>query len=238
MNYAISLADQVSQMLDQAAFPLLLGGDCSILLGPMLALKRRGVYGLVFIDGHNDFCYPHDPARFPMLAAASLDLALVTGHGPDALTDIQSAKPYVREEHVAVLGYWDELEYADVFDFASFAASRVGRFDVTHVRRQGAAQAAQEALAMLTRQGVDQFWIHLDVDVLDRTVMPAVDSPNKNGLTYGELIDIVRTFIASQRAVGMQLTIFDPDLDPEGRYAAELADAIVAIFHAPAGGDG
>ena len=39
------LADAVGQVLDAGEFPVVLGGDCSILLGPTLALKRRGRYG-------------------------------------------------------------------------------------------------------------------------------------------------------------------------------------------------
>lgn len=47
------LADAIGQVLDTGELPLVLGGDCSILLGAMLALKRRGRYGLLFIDGHH-----------------------------------------------------------------------------------------------------------------------------------------------------------------------------------------
>ena len=41
-------------MLDAGEFPFVLGGDCSILLGTTLAFRRRGRYGLLFIDGHTD----------------------------------------------------------------------------------------------------------------------------------------------------------------------------------------
>jgi arginase len=49
--YSISLADAVAAVLDDGEFPVVLGGDCSILLGTMLALRRRGRYGLLYIDG-------------------------------------------------------------------------------------------------------------------------------------------------------------------------------------------
>ena len=51
------LADAIESVLDAGEFPLVLGGDCSIVLGSMLALKRRGRYGLLFIDGHADWAY-------------------------------------------------------------------------------------------------------------------------------------------------------------------------------------
>jgi arginase len=41
-------------------------------------LKRRGRYGLLFIDGHADF---YQPEVNPNGEAASMDLAFATGHG-------------------------------------------------------------------------------------------------------------------------------------------------------------
>ncbi len=54
-DYAADLADATGEVLDDGDVPLVLGGDCSILLGNLLALRRRGRYGLLFIDGHADF---------------------------------------------------------------------------------------------------------------------------------------------------------------------------------------
>src|SRR6266542_2710393 len=45
-GYSVKLADRLGEVLDAGGFPVLLGGDCSILLGAMLALCRRGRYGL------------------------------------------------------------------------------------------------------------------------------------------------------------------------------------------------
>jgi Arginase family len=46
-EYSRSLADQVEAILDNGEFPVVLGGDCSLLLGAMLALRRRGRYGVL-----------------------------------------------------------------------------------------------------------------------------------------------------------------------------------------------
>ena len=80
-------------MLAAGEFPLVLGGDCSILLGAMLALKRRGRFGLLFIDGHADF---YQPAANPNGEAASMDFAFATGYGPALLTDLEHRGPLVR----------------------------------------------------------------------------------------------------------------------------------------------
>lgn len=52
------LADAVEAVLTAGEFPVVLGGDCTIVLGSMLAFRRRGRYGLLFIDGNADFFQP------------------------------------------------------------------------------------------------------------------------------------------------------------------------------------
>jgi len=54
-DYSRLLADGVEAILDNGEFPVVLGGDCSLLLGATLALRRRGRYGVLYIDGDADF---------------------------------------------------------------------------------------------------------------------------------------------------------------------------------------
>ncbi len=103
-NYSRGLADAVGGCLSRGEFPLVLGGDCSILLGNMLGLRRRGDPALIYIDGHTDFYLPEQSTSG---GAAGMDLAFVTGWGPEALTNIEGLMPYVREERVAALGNRD-----------------------------------------------------------------------------------------------------------------------------------
>src|SRR5919106_6516880 len=103
-DYSSILADAVGPALDQGDFPIVLGGDCSILLGNALALKRRGRYGLLFLDGHADF---YQPEAEPTGEAASMDLAFVTGRGPRLLTDIDGPGPLVYDSDVVIVGHRD-----------------------------------------------------------------------------------------------------------------------------------
>ena len=77
-------------------------------------------------------------------------------------------------------------------------------------------------------EALDGFWVHLDVDILDAAVMPAVDSPDPGGLQHDELRELLRPLLASEKCVGIDIGIFDPDLDPDGKYAVELTDTLVA----------
>ena len=217
-NYSRRLADRLYGYVRMGEFPVVLGGDCSILLGSMLALRRIGRYGLAFMDGHSDF--RHVGNSTGVGAAAGEDLALVTGRGQSDLTDLDGLNPYVRDEDVSVLGIRDYDECRDELVALMIQLAVAG--DI----RRDAEAVAREALIRLESRELNGFWVHLDADVLDPLVMPAVDSPDPNGLTIDEVRWLLRTLLASPRCAGFQLTVYDPDLDPDASCARLLADLV------------
>jgi arginase len=223
-GYTVALADRLVELLQAGTFPLVLGGDCSILLGGMLALRRLGRYGLVSIDGGLDFRHPGNAHLVgPVGSVAGENLAVVTGRGVRQLTDLEGRRPLVAEGDVVAMGHRSLEEFAE-----EVLATPMTLFDVAELRRLGPIEAADRALATLAGRGVEGFWVHVDTDVLDPELMPAVDSPEPGGLTHRELAALLQTLTASELARGLQVTIFDPDLDPDGHLAAELTDTVVA----------
>src|SRR5262245_12409206 len=229
-EYTAQLATRIGALLEKNVFPFVIGGDCSILLGSALALRRRGRYGLCFVDGHNDFSYTRDPKRCGRYTAAGLDLALTTGHEPDALASIDGLKPYMRHEDVAALGVYRDPADEEFFDIDSFYRSGISIFEAEQIRKEGAESTAKKALEIVSRKNLAGFWIHLDADVLNQSVNPAVDSPNPGGITLPQLSGLMRVLLASPHAMGMHVTILDPELDPQAKYAANLVDAIASGF--------
>jgi arginase len=67
----------------------------------------------------------------------------------------------------------------------------------------------------------------VDADVLDDALMPAVDSRVPGGLSYEALVELLRPLLASPRALGVELTIYDPDRDPEGSVGRAFTAALV-----------
>ena len=108
----------------------------------------------------------------------------------------------------------------------SAAASRMHYRDLAALRKAGMAQAAKEALAAIHDGKPRDVFLHVDIDVLDSTIMPAVDSPQPDGLRYDELTALLKALIASGLVTCMEVTIFDPDLDPDGHLARELATVL------------
>jgi arginase len=210
-------------LLGKGHFPLVMGGDCSILLGNMLALRKRRRFGLAFLEGHLDFCNPDNTEAVG--AAADEDLALVTGRGGEDLTNPEDLKPLVREEAVVALGEREnDPETRDVLD------TEISVLDLAAVRKVGTAEAARRAVDRFERNGLDGFLIHLDAEVLDDEVMPAVDSPQPGGLGRKELIVMPKVLLVSRLAAGMEVTIFDPDLNPDGKISSVFADDLVAAL--------
>ncbi|XYH98983.1 arginase family protein [Sorangium sp. So ce1128] len=215
------LADAVGAALDAGEFPVVLGGDCSILLGTTLALKRRGRYGLLFIDGHADF---YQPEVNPNGEAASMDLAFATGHGPQLLTDLEGRGPLVRDEDAVVFGFRDADEQATYGSQPLPPSLRA--FDLATVRRLGVERAARTAVEHLTRDGLEGFFIHVDADSLDDDIMPAVDYRIAGGLSWDELASALQIAIGSARAVGIEITVYNPNLDADGAAGRGLVDTL------------
>jgi arginase len=211
-GYAHLLADTCGEVLDGGEVPVVLGGDCSILLGNLLALSRRGRHGLLFLDGHADF---YEPEAEPNGEAASMDLALATGRGPNVVADLDGRGALVRDEDVVVLGRRD-AEEAEAAGSRRIEDTAITVFDLRSVRERGAERAARDAVEHLGRPELDGFWVHLDCDVLDDAVMPAVDYRLPGGLSWDELETVLAVAIATGRAVGLELTIFNPALDTDG----------------------
>jgi arginase len=219
-DFSRALADTTGEVLDNEEVPVVLGGDCSVVLGPLLALRRRGRYGMLFIDGHADF---YQPDAEPNGEAASMDLALATGRGPQVVTDLEGRRPLVRDSDVVHLGRRDREEANDA------GSQRIEDTDITvidlaDVRRDGIDAAVHRALRHLSQ--LDGFWVHVDCDVLDDEIMPAVDYRLPSGLRWDELTTVIRRAVQSGYTMGFDITIFNPHLDPNGSATHALVQCL------------
>jgi arginase len=219
------LADAIGRVVDGGEFPIILGGDCSILLGGTLALKRRGRFGLLFIDGHADF---YQPEANPTGEAASMDLALATGYGPALLADLERRGPLARPEDTVAFGFRDAGEQQQ-YGSQPLPPDLLA-LDLMTVRRRGVERATRIALEHVAGPSVDGFFIHLDADCLNDSIMPAVDYRLPDGFSWNELTAILTLALASGRAVGLEVTIYNPALDEDGSAGRGLTNVLVAAL--------
>jgi arginase len=219
------LADAIERVVDAGDFPLILGGDCSILLGAALAFRRRGRFGLLFVDGHADY---YQPEANPNGEAASMDLALATGRGPALLTEIEGRAPLVRPEDVVAFGFRDAEEQRQYG--SQPLPDEMLAIDLPAIRSTGIEPAIDRALDRLSASTIEGFFIHVDADCLDDGIMPAVDYRLPGGFSWDELTLVIRRAIGSGRAVGLELTIYNPALDDDGAAGRGLTDMLCAAL--------
>jgi arginase len=200
VSWSPQLASAIGGVLDRGEFPLVLGGDCSILLGATLALKRRGRFGLLFVDGHAEF---YQPEANPNGEAASMELAFATGHGPAVFANLEGRRPLVRPEDTVAFGFRDTDEQRQYG--SQTLSDEILALDLNTVRRMGVEQATAAAL--------------------ERLSCPTVD-----GFSWDEMTSILTVAMASGRAVGLEVTIYNPALDQDGAAGRGLTNTLVAAL--------
>jgi len=224
VDYAREQAYLINNLLSQNKFPFILGGDCRILLGSAIALKQKGNYGLFYLDGHTDFM---DVSLSETGGVGGMAASIVTGNGHKKLTDILNLSPYIKEENLWCVG---NREYDDEYE-NEIRNSAATYLSLRELRKQGISIAVQSFLLEVKNKNLDGFWLHIDVDVLNDTIMPCVDSRTPDGLTYQEFNELTSYLFQNEKLSGLEITILDPDLDPTGQYTTDFVKNITITFN-------
>jgi len=221
---AHALADVLTPLLqDQAGRRLLVvGGDCSLLLGVFPALRRTlGRVGLALVDGHPDYL---DGAASDTGETADMELAVLTGRGHAVLAELAGPPPMVAVDDAVLLGHrttaLDEASAAEV----ARLPDALTRIDAAAVIED--ATRAGELAAALLGDRCERYWVHIDLDVLDEQALPAVTYPQPDGPGCNQLAALIRPLLAHPGLVGLSLADFRPDLDPEGAYARRMVELL------------
>jgi arginase len=224
IEYAREQAYLVNNLLTRNKFPFILGGDCSILLGSAIALKQKGNYALFYLDGHTDFM---DISLSETGGVGGMAASIVTGNGHEKLTNILNLSPYVKEENLWCVG---NREYDDEYE-NEIRNSSATYISLKDLREKGISNCTAAFLSEVENKNLDGFWLHIDVDVLNDTIMPCVDSRTPDGLTYGEFNELTSYLFQSKKLCGLEITILDPDLDTTGQYTKDFVDNITHTFN-------
>lgn len=208
----LDVRDAVATILNNGHFPLVIGGDCPLLLGCLAAAGRHGPMGLLFVDGHEDAYLPEQSSTGE---AADMELAFALGMVDVSWSpDVATMLPLVAPVGVRVLGPRD----AGLLD-AEGVPSLAGHLPVVDGARLAADPVGETERACLPLG--DPWWFHLDLDVLSTEALPAVDYQQDGGLGWEELSAVAATALDAG-PVGWDVTIFNPDMDPQRDHARRI----------------
>lgn len=216
----VLVRDAVGKILAEGRFPLVIGGDCPLLLGCLLAARAGKRVGLLFVDGHED---GYLPAQSSTGEAADMELAFALGIADVSWSpELSALQPLVGPADVVILGARDTEALRE--EGVPSLGDRVLLVDGdAFMRDPGGAAAA--ACSSLSRP----WWFHLDLDVLSTQALPAIDYPQPGGLGWDELSLLATTALREEPA-GWDVTIYNPDLDPDRTHADRIIAFLAAAF--------
>jgi arginase len=225
-QFSKKLAQTVRPVVTGGSFVLVLGGDCSILIGVMLGLRSLGNFGLLFIDAHADFYSPESSTTGEV---ADMDLAIVCGKGPGDLTNIDKLRPYVPEHLVIHVGQRDREETLRHCS-PDIAKTQIKSFDLPFISKNGIAHTVAGISDYTKTMNADGYWIHFDTDSLSDDLNPAVDYRMPGGLTFEEVELICNQVIKNNNVVGISVTCFNPNLDKSGNISKNISECLARML--------
>lgn len=224
------LADRLGPVLARGDFALVLGGNCTVALGVMAALRRlgTGAPGLLYVDRHFDLNTP-DSTTDGALDWMGLAHALALPGCVDTLADAFGARPLLEPYQVAWLGVEPQL----ATDWEREQAARLGLHVATS--QALAADPAGAAAAALDHLPAGPLAVHLDVDVLDFTDAPlAEDTGGRNtGPALGQAEQALVLAARDPRVRTLSIGELNPtrsagDPDALPRFAGSIARILAA----------
>ena len=222
-----AVRDAVDLVYGRGALPLVVGGDCSFAIGALAGARRHHArVAACFLDGHVD-CY--DGSTSPTGEVADMDIGIVCGAGPAALRGLDGAPdPLVRPGDCVVIGNrFDPAD--DAHDERELAPPLLQQISGPQLRRGDAGEIGAAIAERLAAQA-GAIWLHIDCDVLDEAVMPAVTYAQPHGATWDDLEALVGAFAARPELVGVSLADLVPVRDPGGESTARLAQLVAAAL--------
>lgn len=199
------IAQATGQCLAAGAVPVLLGGDDSLPIPFLQAFAGHGPLTILQIDAHIDW---RDTVQGTRLGLSSTmrrasEMAHVTRIVQVGARGIGSAG-------------LPDLEAATDWGAHLIPAHELDSGGI------------DRALALIPEGG--QVVICLDVDALDPAIMPAVIAPTAGGLSYAQLLRLVRGVAERARIVGADMVEFMPAADRDGAGARTAAQALATLL--------
>ena len=219
-----ALAEKVSEALAGGYFPLIVGGEDGVIMGIIEGFCRKlnETFSLVYFDAHGDY---NTPETSPSGLIGGMNIAITAGMGVPELVNMFGHAPLLLPENIVLYGTRD----LDAGERKLLERSRTALYDADSVRYLTPAKAAEDIVADLTKR-TEKIYVHIDLDVMDESVIAAHCLPVPNGLSREEFVTSVRGLLHSGRLCGMGVMVFNAEKDPDGTDAKTVVDIIAEIF--------
>ena len=199
---------RVAPLLSQPMqVPLLIGCDCSVVIGTTSALIAAASQEIhvLYVDGDFDDAAP-EPGRCQ--SAASCAVWLLTHDSPFWIG------PPLRPSQVSVIGWTNP----------SRSSSGISSISLAEVRNRGPREAALQALKRIPASA--SLLLHFDIDVLRKQDMPAAYFPHAEGLSLSECKELLGVFLKDRRIRIIEISEYASLRDLDRNYVNKLVDLL------------
>ncbi len=215
----------VDEVLAGGATPLVIGGDCSFVIGALAGARQHAPrVGACFLDGHVD---SYDGETSPTGEVADMDIAIACGVGNPTLAGLAGEPPIVRPGDTVVIGH--RPVDPDGFDEGALAHPLIQQIPASMVRRGDACEIGAGVAERLALQA-GAIWLHLDLDVFDVDAMPAVTYQQADGLDLAAVAALVAAVAARSELIGVSVSDLVPPRDPDGRHAQAVVGLLAGAL--------
>ena len=219
------LRPHVEVAVKSGALPLILGGDCSIVLATVAGARRyyRHV-GLIYVDRDADM---NVPATTPSGCVDGMVVSHLIGRGAPELIRFWGEPPLVREPDIVLFG----VDRLDAPEKIALERAPIRRYLGEDIRRTGVTAAAESAVARM-QGGQHEFVLRLDVDAIASKDFSAASfsGTDGGGMSLADTQTAMAIFAARPNMVALEVSTYNPTLDPDGSGAKVLVELLVGIL--------
>ncbi|NOU67159.1 arginase [Paenibacillus sp. LMG 31461] len=217
------LAEQVSQVVGQGHFPLIIGGDHSIAIGTIAGLSAHySNLGVIWIDAHSDL---NSPDTSPSGNIHGMSLAVSLGIGHPLLTDIHGTNPKVKPENIVLIG----ARSLDEGEKKLIRSLGIKCFTMYDIDRKGMAHVMQEAIDYIKIK-TDGVHLSYDVDSVDPIEAPGTGTAVKGGLHFREAHLAVEMLHEAGIVTSAEFVEVNPLLDDSNKTSQLAVSLISSLF--------
>lgn len=222
LNTNSKLANLVYQGLKKDYLPITLGGDHTIALGSVSAIKKYYQdIALIWIDAHPDTNTDKTTLTGNI---HGMPLAALLGEGHQKLTNFLNIYPKLNPKNVAIIGAKD----IDDGEMKVIRRYKLLMFTIDDIEEQGIHQIVQKTLKKILKK-VKHLHISMDLDAIDIKDAPGVGMQNYGGLTYREISYLARKIGAINISKSIDVVELNPTRDLENK-TAKLAVELILSF--------
>jgi arginase len=228
--------------ISQTHFPLVLGGDHANAAGVIMGMKMANPdkrIGVVWIDAHADL---HTPYTTPSGNMHGMPLAICLG--------IDNLDEQINDPDPEVVEEWEELkriggegakiQFEDIVyiglrstegpEDALIARHKMKVFTVEDVTYKLAKNVVKETLDYLDH--CDMVCVSFDVDSLDPSISVGTGTPEPDGLTIEQAIQLNSCFVRDSRVASWEMVEINPTLDTANRMGEVAFEILREVVEA------